>query len=578
MIILQSCPKAHTHELDKALSPTDTVARVKAALDSLLQSSGTDILTHTSRVDVGRLGIPVYISHCGADAKRIMPTRKQMGKGATAIQAEASALMELMERYAFFSFWEDVPHCIEATWQEAEARFGEALMPIEYIAQSVNETLAKDTIAMLMDTVRWQFFPLTDLVHGKCVWVPLNWFKKLGEFNGTSAGNTQEESLLQGLCELIERHVCCLIDRERLLCPTIDPESMDDVVLKGLVDAFAQNNITLVLKDFSLHMPVPTVGAVAYDAATLGKTSEIVFTAGTATSPAKAAIRAITEVAQLAGDFCTSACYEASGLSKFTHIEDIEWLKKGHMCALSDLPSILSGDICTELQELIHALHAQGFTAHALATTHPRLGIDAHYCIVPGLAFRERDVNQSVGLFVGRILAEECDLDEAQAGLEVIAQCYPKGHFLPFFQGMLALRQEEYTTAHDLFALAEPLQPEHDAKGLAAFYAAYALSLEEKWEESLPFLHRAIVYCPDMKEYWNLRGVAYFKQQDYQKAAENFRTVLALDKGSVMDMANLGVCYKFLGKKEEARTYLQAALDFDDSLDFARQHLRELIS
>ncbi len=581
MITLHSCPKAHSHELDKAISPADTVARVREKLSAL----HTDILTHTSRVDVGRLGIPVYMSHCGADAKRVMPTRKQMGKGATPIQAEASALMELMERYAFFSFWDTMPDCKEATWDEAIAQFHDALMPLEHILQSVNEDLPLAKAALLMNCVSWQFFPVTDLVHKKTVWAPLNWFKKLGEFNGTSAGNTQEESLLQGLCELIERHVCCIIDREKRICPTIDPASIQndaftDDILKKLLAAFEKQNITLILKDFSLNMPVPTVGAVAYDANTLGKTSEIVFTAGTAASPAKAAIRAVTEVAQLAGDFCTSACYEASGLSKFTRLEDIDWLIQGDMRPLSALPSVISDDICTELHSVITQLHAQGFTTYALPTTHPALGIDAHYCIVPGLAFRERDVNQSVGLFVGRILAEECDLNDAQRGLTILEQCYPQGHFLPFFQGMLALRQEQYSAAHALFAKAEHLQPENDAKGLAAFYAAYALSLDAPnrdglWAEMLPLLDRAVEYCPDMKEYWNLRGVAHFKQKNYESAAADFRTVLNLDKGSIMDMANLGICYKFLGQKELARTYLQAALELDDSLEFARVHLAE---
>ncbi len=571
MITLHPCPKAHNHELDKALSPTDTVARVRAKLSALRM----DILSHTSRVDVGRLGIPVYMSHCGLDAKRVMPTRKQMGKGASPIQAQASALMELMERYAFFSFWQEKPGCVEATWDEAAARFDHKLMPIEHILQSVDEHLPQDKARMLMNCVSWQFFPITDLVHKKTVWAPLNWFKKLGEFNGTSAGNTQEESLLQGLCELIERHVCCIIDREKRLCKTIDQNSLDDPVLKDLVAAFEKHNITLILKDFSLNMPVPTIGAVAYDPTTFGTSSEIVFTAGTAASPAKAAIRAVTEIAQLAGDFCTNACYEASGLSKFTSLEDIDSLTKGEISPLNSLPNISADDITTELRRVISHLHDQGFTAYALPTTHPALDIDAHYCIVPGLAFRERDINQSIGLFVGRILAEECPLHDAQHGFKILEQCYPHAHFLPFFQAMLEMRQENYKNAHALFAKAEQLQPDNDAKGLAAFYAAYTLSLENLWQETLPFLDRAIQHCPDMKEYWNLRGVAYFKQQNYENAAADFHAVLALDKGSVMDIANLGLCYKFLGQKDLARTYLQAALELDDSLDFARTHLAE---
>ena len=210
-ITLASCPKGYTRDLDKTMSPAQTIARVRERLNS----SRLDILSKTHRVDVGRLGIPVFLSVCGADARRIMPTRKQMGKGSSAEQAEASALMELMERFAFFSFWEQRPHMVSATWSEAEARFGSDLLPIEAMLRSVDDTLSPQDARRVLDLTRWQFYPATRLLDGKTVWLPLDWFKLLGEFNGTSAGNSREESLLQGLSELIERHVCCRVDRNQ---------------------------------------------------------------------------------------------------------------------------------------------------------------------------------------------------------------------------------------------------------------------------------------------------------------------------------------------------------------------------
>ncbi len=68
-----------------------------------------DVLARTVRIDTGRLDIPVYISLCGEDATRFTGTKKQMGKGATPQQSEASALMELMERFSFFSFIHQFP-------------------------------------------------------------------------------------------------------------------------------------------------------------------------------------------------------------------------------------------------------------------------------------------------------------------------------------------------------------------------------------------------------------------------------------------------------------------------------------
>ena len=504
-----------------------------------------------------------------------MPTRKQMGKGSSAEQAQASALMELMERYAFFSFWEARPHMVTATWQEAEQRFGSELMPVEEILRSVDDRLAPEAAWEVLSTVRWSFYPATRLADGQTVWTPLDWFKLLGEFNGTSAGNSAEESLLQGLSELVERHVCCRIDRERPTTPSIDMDTLDDPVLADLCRRFAAQGIRLVLKDFSLDMPLPTVAALAWDPATFPDRSEIVFTAGTASSPAKAAIRAVTEVAQLAGDFCTNACYEASGLSKFERLEDIEWLLEGPVVPLGSLPGVEAPDIRDELLAAIRGLAP--VNVYAVDVSHPALGIPAHYSMAPGLAFRERDRNQSLGLFVGRKLAEESGEAEALAGLDVLERHYPGAHFLPFFRGMLALRADRHAEARQCFSEAAGCQPDADATALAHFYAGYAATLCDDWDAARAPLAEACALCPDMKEYGNLLGVANFRTGRYAEAAEAFRAVLRVDKGSVMDMANLGVCCKLLGRQDEARHYLEAALELDDSLDFARRHLDELL-
>ena len=569
-IELRPCPKAYTRDLDKCVSPRQTIERVRQAL----AHSGLDVLAETRRVDTGRLGIPVYLSVCGRDARRIMPTRKQMGKGSSAEQAQASALMELMERYAFFSFWEARPHMVTARWREAEQRFGGELMPVEEILRSVDDSLAPEAAREVLSTVRWSFYPATRLEDGRTVWTPLDWFKLLGEFNGTSSGNSTEESLLQGLSELIERHVCCHVDRERRETPTIEIQEDDDPVLRSLLDAFARNGVKLILKDFSLGMPLPTVGAVAWDPATFPESSEIVFTAGTAATPAKAAVRAVTEIAQLGGDFCTHACYEASGLSKFERLEDIDWLLRGPVVPLRSLPSVEHDDIRDELLAAIAGLSP--LQVYAVETTHPELNIPAHYTIVPGLDFRERDRNQSLGLFVGRKLAEEADEAEAAAGLAVLEEYCPQAHYLPFFKGMLAMRCGDNAAAHALFSEAAPLQPDDDAFALASFYAGYVLTLDGRWQEALPSLEAAFKRCPGMKEYGNLAGVALFKLERYEEAADYFSRVLRIDKGSAMDWANLGMCRKRSGRNDEARECLSTALSLDASLDFARRALDEL--
>jgi ribosomal protein S12 methylthiotransferase accessory factor len=572
MIKINPCPKGYVTDLDKTCTPEETVARAREALSR----SGKRILAQTRRIDTGRLGIPVFMSICGEDAREIMPTRKQMGKGASPAQAEASALMELAERFSYFSFWNDPGNFRPMTWSQAREAFGESLLPISFMIQSVADKAGEEDAARILDLLPWRFAPVTDIGTGREYMAPLDWFKKLNEFNGSSAGNTLEESMLQGGCELVERHVCAVVDRTRQETPNIDPASFTDPVLVELYDKFIRNGLKVWLKDFSLGLPVPTVAALVMDPATFPHKSEIVFTAGTASSPQKAAIRALTEIAQLGGDFESCSNYEASGLPKFTHPDQFAWLTSGPTVSIHSLPENQDADIATELTNFCARLKDQGFTFFSVDTTQQGLDIPANYNFIPGFLFRERTPMASLGLFVGRILAEDMDPDQAEAGLSVLEEVYAEAHYLPFFRGLVALRQGEIDRAASWFAAAEPQQPERDDRGLAAFYQAYALSQQGLWAETIPHLDRAVDHCPEVKEYFNLRGVAYFKQQHYAGAAANFELALSLDSGSAMDLANLGLCHKFMNNADKARELLGEALRLDPGLDFARTHLNEL--
>ncbi|MDO5536732.1 MAG: tetratricopeptide repeat protein, partial [Desulfovibrionaceae bacterium] len=199
-----------------------------------------------------------------------------------------------------------------------------------------------------------------------------------------------------------------------------------------------------------------------------------------------------------------------------------------------------------------------------------------HYLVIPGLAFRERDRNESVGLFTGRVVSENQDIDEARRHLEVIASAYPVAHFLPFFAGMLSMRQGKWRESAELFGQSIDRQPDSLAKGLAAFYTGYSLAMAGCWDAGEPYFARAVELCPGMKEYTNFLGVSLFKQEKYAEAADAFRASLAIDKGSVMDLANLGMCECRMGMKEEAREHLESALEIDPTIEFARKALESL--
>jgi ribosomal protein S12 methylthiotransferase accessory factor len=572
MITLGRSLKKYTADADKAVSPRDTVATARAAFEK----HDRQILSRLKRIDTGRLGIPVYLSVCGEKARLAMPTRKQMGKGSTPVQAQASALMELAERYSFFSFVNNQDNFQWMSWEQAQKSFADKLISVEEIIKSVEEDISTSRAEEVLSLVKWQFTPATLVGGTRELYVPFNWFRKLNEFNGCSAGNTSEESILQGACELIERHCCRVIESSSLETPTIDKDSVKDPVLLDLLSRFARNNIKVLLKDFSLNMPAPTVAALAYDPGTFPGLSEIVFTAGTATSPAKAAIRALTEVAQLAGDFHSAGNYEASGLPKYTSLEQIKWLTTGPGTDLGSLPDMSCPDMGEELSILCTGLSELGFNLFSVSTTHQELQIPANFNFIPGFRFRERASNPCLGLIAGRVLAEETDPMEALPGLEILSSIYPKAYFIPFFQGMVWMRMNDHDQALTHFNQALDAPCDNESKALCAFYGAYALSLQDSWQAAIPLLDMATSLDPLVKEYFNLRGVAFFRQDDFETAARDFKKALSLDSGSATDLANLGLCYHKSGQKRAAAEMLSKALEIDPSLCYARKSLDEI--
>ena len=171
---------------------------------------------------------------------------------------------------------------------------------------------------------------------------------------------------------------------------------------------------------------------------------------------------------------------------------------------------------------------------------------------------------------------EEGTPEQIENGLKILENIYGNQPFLLFFQGMHKLQQGDLEQAAEFFRHSETDLTDKENQGLAAFYQAYSKTQNQEWTAALPLLKRAIKYDNDVKEFHNLLGVCFFKQKNYKQAAKSFENALEPDSGSAMDMANLGLCHKFLGEKKLAKMYLQKALQLDSGLDFARNHLEEL--
>ncbi|VFQ44709.1 YcaO-like family protein [Desulfoluna butyratoxydans] len=569
-IVLNDAIKSCTADQDKVISPRETVARFKEKAKNL----SLDILKETSRIDNGRLDIPVFFSVCGKDASALTGTAKQMGKGATPVQSEASAVMELAERFSFFAFKADESHFVTDTYANVKDR----ALPFSLIARSVHDDdTPLDTAEAIFSDIPLKWTPAHNLTTGTDMLIPFDWFFAINEFNGPSAGNCNEEAICQGISEIVERHVCSLVSHGKRVTPTIDPDTATDPAVRDMLVKYRKNGINLVFSDLSLDTGIPTVGVLAWDPATFPESSELVWTAGTAPDPEKAMSRAMTEVAQLAGDFNTDANYVASGLPKYTDLAEAEFITRAQTAVpLASLPDLSDANIKVEIERYVAALKSIGLEIFTIETTHPELGIPAFYTIIPGAHFRERSLGTSVPLFAARLITETCDPEDALARITGIERAVGERYYLHFYKGQLLLNQGAFDEATAAFEKALSCHP--DEPEIPSICSWMGVSLKEtgRYREALKVLQAGIDIDPEREDIYNLMGFCHYMLADHNKAIDAFREVLRLNPNSAIDYANIASNYRELGNTDKAITYYRMALKMDPSIEFARTNLEAL--
>ncbi|MBU4287377.1 MAG: YcaO-like family protein, partial [Proteobacteria bacterium] len=428
-IILNDAFKYNNIDQDKILPPEETVKQFKEKLKKI----DLDILEDTVRIDNGRLDIPVYFSICGNDAYALTGTKKQMGKGGTPQQAEASAVMELAERFSFFSFRNNPENFLIEKYRNIKDK----AIPFKMIAQSVNDNSDDLEIAKnIFKDLPLKWTKAFNLTQNREMLIPFEWFFTINEFNGASAGNCAEEAIYQGMCEVVERHVSSIISHKKLKVPSINADSATDPMTVELIQKYRNAGIRIYISDFSLDTGIPTVGVLAYDPLTFPKTSEIVWTAGTTLNPQKSLNRALTEVAQLAGDFNTSSNYIASGLPKFKEIKEAEFvINSKNEIDIKSLPDLSDNNIKVEIDSCISALKEKGMEVIFINTMNSELEIPAFYTIIPGAHFRERALGNSVCMFTAKLIAETIDPKTAVGKLKKIEEILPDKYYIKFYLG-----------------------------------------------------------------------------------------------------------------------------------------------
>ena len=103
------------------------------------------------------------------------------------------------------------------------------------------------------------FFDVDRLAIAFVPWLPL---RVLCCNNGTCAGNTYEEALSQGLCELFERYALRKFFSDDRPFPELPAAAIEQLECAALVEEFRKEGYQLVFKDMTLGGAIPVVGVV----------------------------------------------------------------------------------------------------------------------------------------------------------------------------------------------------------------------------------------------------------------------------------------------------------------------------
>lgn len=280
---------------DRVVCATDTVARMRQQFARF----GITRLADVTGLD--RVGIPVWMA--------IRPNSKTLavsqGKGLNEPAAQASAIMEAAE----LATAERFPVPVRVCSMQGLAADGARAMPL-------NNLLARGERPLTASKeLRW--VEGHDLLRDDTVWVPADAVsldpvdangrksRYWQSSDGLASGNILLEAVMHGLCERVERDAGTLwlfrSDKDVFDC-CVDPAALGEEAVDGLVKQIDKSGFQLRLFDISSDIGVPVMFAIlapkldGYEQH--WKHFDLSSGMGCHPSPARAAIRAITEAAQ----------------------------------------------------------------------------------------------------------------------------------------------------------------------------------------------------------------------------------------------------------------------------------------
>jgi oxazoline/thiazoline synthase len=332
------------------------------------------------------------------------------GKGATDLQAKASALCEALERYSavyrgdeprrrarFVDLGEDAIHpstflhFSDKQYREREARNADRPIhdeiPLPFDPEAVIDwspiwSLSRQAVRWL-PTAFCYFHAPHDPSETFC------W----SDSNGNAAGNTSEEAILQGFLELVERDSVALWWYNRVHRPAVDLNSFDEPYFPALRAFLARRHRELWALDLTSDLGVPAFAAISRR--TDGGMEQIMLGFGAHLDARLALLRAVTEMIQINSHLLDAPADQLPAY--LTAKQTIDWLKSA---TVENQPYLLpqgpsrvafsfrpcdTDDLLDDVLACQALVERHGMEMLVLDQTRPEIGLPVVKVVVPGL-------------------------------------------------------------------------------------------------------------------------------------------------------------------------------------------------
>ncbi|MFY9769603.1 MAG: TOMM precursor leader peptide-binding protein [Xanthobacteraceae bacterium] len=327
------------------------------------------------------------------------------GKGSTAEQGEASALMEAIERYCGIFQGDE----IRVARRFADFPAGEAIPPNDVLLFSdkqyrgeLQSTMGQDvtpTPPPFDPSAKIEWSPVWSLRDERFKYLPtsLLYFFHAGgsaagyihaDSNGCAAGNTIEEAIVQGFLELVERDSYAIWWYNRLERPELDLGQFDDPYVRDLKNQLADTGRRLWVLDITSDLGVPSFVALSH--AKQDGHDFVEYGSGSHFNARVALLRALTEVNQFLSIGLMGARNAApsshEGITPF-YLRDHPYLTpNGHAPVGPGRDSNFGRlDKREQVMACVNLVKREGLDFLVLDQTRPDIEVPVVRVIVPGL-------------------------------------------------------------------------------------------------------------------------------------------------------------------------------------------------